>query len=377
MGKLQQATLEEHDEDDYNHNSSLTRNLNNQISTTKGRYRRHKTTGSLPNRIRCNIESLIIKFGQLPVLSIFDFYGRQYGEVLDAEDYGFFDGILELLNEMKETVEVFNNGTVLVCKPRTTTNRPQALRMWPDNLIALHNESNFFNEQEKLYFKKNGPQIMIHPPPLARVFMRNRAKANKEVSKIFCLFDRHPKGIPLLELDDIYFKTYNRSLDKLYFNFTCIYEMVQTCPEIFYIEEKHQKDAIENTETDDIILHDGRYHTHPDLKGEGLNPIAVDENIGYLLREHIIQKTLLIVHEAGSNGLPVNIYLETLYNNFRLDDKMIEHLNDKLTALKLIRLLARAKLIEVKSPGAANDLRIHINEGWDYLSWYKNFLADI
>lgn len=79
---------------------------------------RAKVGRTLSNDIRLKTRKLLLEHKWIPVIQFATAYYYTYDELLDAAEMGYDRGILEMLEEMSDIVELDRSTNRCICKPR-------------------------------------------------------------------------------------------------------------------------------------------------------------------------------------------------------------------------------------------------------------------
>lgn len=329
----------------------------------------------LPQEFVTKIHKLFLECGgeSIPLLVIPSLYKHAYGEVLDATELGFEDGLIGFFKELSNIFTISYREQQLVCSLRQ-----QHISNLPNGKSALdiitkaksdspsHCCYSRFVRVQDCHGLLNSDCILWQEPymrelleyrnlvipisPLQSALSRDPVRVQQQVFTIHLILKQYPDGVPLSDLANMLV------VDKRLFNVTSIDSMVTQYPEIFYIED--QMDG-------ELLIFDGKTYCHSNRGcGQLLENLTAEIEVYCWgsVRSGLYQKTVILIREAGDEGLRLCVWKQAIENNFKKSHMpYVEEILLNLNPITLFIMLELKGMITIKaSRNSLNDLRLHI-----------------
>lgn len=336
----------------------------------------------IPHDVIQRIEQLLIINGTIPLHNFQSLYIYEYAQVLDCFEIGYDGSLVDLLHEhrIQAFMQIFVYNDISYCRHRNTLRNKlsdinyqcmpkcdsnnnsnndnngnnKSFLHFVKNQRFRHKTKNLFDENNNILWNKetrhlltiSDNQIMLALSPLEQAYRRDPMTTRKVLNRIRATFAVNPEGIALSEIP------IKLNIDKGLFNATTYNSLIAENPELFYEE---QRDGLES------VIFDGRLKTYSDLSGKELNIPEEDiaDFVYTAIKRGIYQKTLLLIRKADKAGLKLGVWKQTLWLNFRIDDKADGLLLARYGPLDSLLMMCSYGLLRIESPTQhKNDLRL-------------------
>lgn len=308
------------------------------------------------------VTQVLEAFGEIPLHLFTSLFSSFHGIILDASSLGFDDGLFGLFRELSDFVQLSNDGLIRLRVEQTNGGgrpRKKSSQMILER-INMRKNKNLFDPNDTLLWPGkhhylldiNLDHVKIAKSPLEMALICSFQEMSREVNSIHQALVKYNDGIKLHEIRNIHpfkIRLFSQiSLDAITVEY----------PEIFYRVEP-ERDGCE------ALIFDGKTRTLQDLTGKSIpSPCKNPSRICLkFVMSGLFQKTLIIIKKAGSEGLKLAVWRESIKLNknlFKLNiltDDERKLLN--MEPLVLFLILASERFIEIKShKGSKNDLRI-------------------
>lgn len=328
---------------------------------------------------------ILSNYGPMSICTFPTLYKFIFDEIFPINSLGFDDGLYGYFRELGDLIDLEKNGSdiMVVLKNLNYSNlldsNQRLLFNCDDNneaRIKRHAEAedNFkilYDKDNKALWKNWEHLLDLYPINLIKspyqLRLENYSDNHQlftnsilELRKSLC---GNPDGVRLNKL-----KNYANINKKLYENCS-IESIVKSWPEVFFIEDYDDPNP---------LVYDGYNKTYniEELLTSARNAIQTNQSPELIaikaIENGLYQKTLLLLHEAKSEGLKLAVWKESVRINFQDNDKLFESMDismiNELRPIKIFVALHAVGLIRLESDKySKNDIRIYLpSEDFEY-----------
>lgn len=323
---------------------------------------------TLSNDIVSKTRDLLNKYEEIP-LNIFGIlFSANYGEVFDATDLGFDNGIIGFFEQLSGMIKLSQSGKKIVCSLHEHAKVARKQKLYSEKGLEefifliqdIHSKrraQDLFNEEHTLLWTMRYRKyleydclksIKIPMSPMELALEKNPQGFAEQVCKIREVFRHFPNGIQQNQIISYV------SIDKRLFNCYSMNQLVDLYPEIFF--------RLDSKKDEDELVFDGFERTYfdfsIDLETSKFTPFII---VFRCITSGLYQKTLIMIRVAGCDGLKLVVWKQSMLDNFKKEKK--RPYEEELMELKptvIFQALQSYGLVSLKSnPSCKNDIRIH------------------
>lgn len=329
-----------------------------------------QTASKIDDNIKANVIALLNEHPKIPSICWADFYYYKFEEVFCAASLGFEHGLAGFMKTLDYMVDEITDDQGMYwykIKDRYRESYARltdtAGRIVPNKALELLGQTQIARqilgdpelwrgkfEQLKLVADK----LRIVLSPLEQAYKRNSMEVHRHVLMIHNKMVTFSHGIRLNEIHR------HVKISPAIFNQLSFESFVVEFPELFY-----RVDPINETgdNYDEPLVYDGFTHT---LSRNQLEVRANIENmklVYFSITSGIYHKTLLLLNAAGSSGLKITVWFDSIRQNWTTEENKMQD-PDVLDpfdtpAIDVAKALYTFKLLTISSnPRNKNDLRL-------------------
>lgn len=334
---------------------------------------------TLPQDIISKTHRLLVECENIPILVFPALYRSAYGEILDAVELGFDEGIVGLFNALPNMFSLRVVRGRIVCslsqfhlkrRPRGTSTLDlvdKAIATRPLNKsrccfaqYILNKETGLFNPDNifwrDLAYREylEARRIIVPFSPLEHAAAKDPERVQFQALKIHRFLKDRTEGINLSDLASL-------RVDKVLFNVTSIEDMVHQYPEIFYVEGRKDHE---------LLVFDGKTTNHMSRHVDLISRLGGDWGMPAFysyaaVQSGIYQMSIILIREAGNEGLRLCVWKQAIVNNFVIpEERRFVRKIMSSDPISFFLALEAYNMIQIRPhPDSLNDLRLFLPTG--------------